>query len=125
MLTEKVGLGQKVVVIGGGSEGAEVAEFLVSKGKEVAIVEQLGQIAIDMGPSSRPLIIQKLYGSGVNIILNNKLKAITKDSSIFEDDSGKKIEVRGESFVVAIGDAYLPRKAKDAIREGFQMGINI
>jgi 2,4-dienoyl-CoA reductase-like NADH-dependent reductase (Old Yellow Enzyme family)/thioredoxin reductase len=147
VLTEKVELGQKVVVIAGGSEGAETAEFLVAKGKEVALVEQLDQIAIDMSPSNRPLIIQKLYGSGVNIILNNKLKAITKDSAIFEDNSGKETEVHGESFVMAIGyvpnhdffhrirgmvnevyiigDAYLPRKAKDAIREGFQIGINI
>jgi 2,4-dienoyl-CoA reductase (NADPH2) len=48
VLREKVKTGRKVVIIGGGQLGLEIAEFLGERGKEVTIVEMTGDIGTGM-----------------------------------------------------------------------------
>ena len=60
VLAEKVKVGDKVVVVGGGGVGCGVAEFLAQKGKNVTIVEMLEKLARDVGITTRWIVLLRL-----------------------------------------------------------------
>ena len=51
---------QRVVLIGGGIVGAETTDYLAELGKEVTIVDQLHDIAIDIEPLNRKGLMDAL-----------------------------------------------------------------
>ena len=134
----------KVVVLGGGHVGAEVAEYLATKGRDVTIIEMLDEIATDMPKSVRMLLILSLKENGVKTITKAKAEKITKTSLII-NKQGKEIEIPADSVVLAlgfeadrsledklgdrpilwVGDCVKPRKLLEAVREGFEAGAAV
>ena len=49
VLQNKIPLGSKIVVVGGGMVGCETADWIAQNGKQVVIVEQLAQVAHQPG----------------------------------------------------------------------------
>lgn len=146
--------GANVLVIGGGMVGCETAEFLANRGDNpiigrtsVTIVEMLDDVAKDMAPENRTLLMQNLREAGVTIITGAKVKEILDDGAIIEKD-GKESSLRSMSHIVlamgarsydplsekirdkvkelfTVGDAAKPRRALEAIAEGTQVGRRI
>jgi 2,4-dienoyl-CoA reductase-like NADH-dependent reductase (Old Yellow Enzyme family)/thioredoxin reductase len=139
-------VGPKVLVIGGGAVGAEVAEFLVDRQRHVTLIEMMKEIAGDEERTTRKLLLRRLGEKGVNI------RVLTKGLSI--DDNRVEVECKDkreyipvDTVVIAmgvkannelaerikrlkrecyqIGDCVSPRKAMDAIHEGFRTGMQI
>lgn len=142
ILAGKANIGNRVVIIGGGGIGAEVADFIGQRRKDVTVVEMLPEIGV---PTGIPLLVAqlllpRLQGYGVKLMTNTTVKEITADGVIVKTGGQEKriegldqviiatgarsaneleAELKGrvpEIFV--IGDAREPRTLFEATREG-------
>ena len=147
VLSGQKAVGKRVVIIGGGQVGLETADFLLPQGKEIIILEMLKRPGQDMSPRARKMVLERLIQHGVDILTEAKAVAVLEDGVVF-NRAGIVDQVRGrDSVIVAvgtapqevgirglekmgfpirrIGDCALPRKAFDAIHEGFAVGMEI
>jgi len=135
-----------VVVIGGGMVGCETALFLKEKKKIVTLVEMLEGLGMDILPTTRFAIIQKIKENGIPVYLKAKAERILPEGVEIGRNGQLKI-IKADSVVVAIGmkatikkaevfqqlakevyflgDCLSPRKIRDAIHEGAKVGREI
>ena len=133
-------------VIGGGLVGLETADFLAEGGVQVTLVEMLDQVGGDMDPLAKMMLMKELLKNDVKIHTGCKVLRFTKNTSVVQHH-GDEEEFPVETVVIAIGvrsnrelaealaesdletyiigDAVEPRKALDAIHEGFEIGIKV
>jgi 2,4-dienoyl-CoA reductase (NADPH2) len=139
--------GDRVLILGGGMIGIEVAEFLAERGKQVAVLEILEEIAQDMDPISRKLALNRLASLPVELHLTTKLVRISHGRA-FVDSQGDQRELgqfdtvvvatgnhpfdtlsehlQGAEFAVkVIGDAEKPGNIYQAVRSGHEVGLAI
>ncbi len=93
---------EKLVVIGGGVIGLEMASYFSSVGSKVTVVEMLNKIA---GPTEAEIskILQKtLEKKGVDFKLGAKVTAVEKDCVVYEKD-GKVEKVEADKVLCSIG----------------------
>ena len=93
---------EKLVVIGGGVIGLEMASYFSSVGSKVTVVEMLNKIA---GPTENEIsaILQKtLEKKGVEFKLGAKVTGVEKDGVIYEKD-GKTEKVAADKILCSIG----------------------
>ena len=141
---EKVGA--KVVIIGGGSVGAETAKFLLDHQKDVTLAEMLPSIAADAEGVNRKILLRSLGEKSAKIRVLTKVTAILAEG-VEVEFGGRKEILAADTVVLAagtqpndeleaalramsvefhkIGDCAKPRKAIDAIHEGFQVALKI
>ena len=92
----------KLVVIGGGVIGLEMASYFSSVGSKVTVVEMMNKIA---GPTENEIstILQKsLEKKGVEFKLGAKVTGVEKDGVIYEKD-GKTEKVAADKILCSIG----------------------
>jgi 2,4-dienoyl-CoA reductase (NADPH2) len=129
------------------AESWEVLERLITRGwRRVTIVEMLERIGQDIGISTRWAMIQDLHRLGVRVITGAKAKEIQPDGVLIQRGE-KEEKVPCDTVILAvgsrpldeisqkivgfvpeihvIGDAKTPRKALDAIWEGYEVGRTI
>ncbi len=129
------------------AETWEVLDELVTKSpRRVTILEMLKRIGQDIGLSTRWSILQDLERYGVKIITEATAKEILPDGVVMERE-GRTEKVTCDSVVLAmgsrpvqelneelagivpeihvVGDAKGPRKALDAVWEGYDVGRTI
>jgi len=94
--------GEKILVIGGGQVGCEVAEFLSEQGKEVTIVEILEDIARDMDRINRLPLIMSLENHGVRIMKETEVSSIT-DQGVWVNCFGERSFLPIDQIVIAVG----------------------
>ncbi len=92
----------KVVVVGGGLVGLEVAEYLHGKTDEITVVEMLDKVAKDIGPLRNICIMENLYVSGIKTITNAKCIEI-KENAVIIDRMGNLEEIACDSVIISIG----------------------
>ncbi|MBL7119818.1 MAG: FAD-dependent oxidoreductase [Dehalococcoidia bacterium] len=144
----------KVLVIGGGMVGLEVADYMADPGDnplvgrmEVTVVEMLENVGMDMAPEGRTLLMERLRQSEAKILTSTTVKEIVEDGVVALRD-GEEVAIRGMDLVIVamgarsvdvlsdkikdkvaevyvIGDAKEPRKALEAIAEGAEIGRKI
>lgn len=114
-----------VVVVGGGFIGIEVAENLKKIGKNVAIVEGLGQIMAPFDYDMVQFLEKELYDNGIALHLNSTLTAI-KDGRITAVKDDKAFTLPADAVIMAIGVAPETGLARDAGLEiGQTRGIKV
>lgn len=136
----------KVLIIGGGMVGCEVADFLGEFDYDITIVDMLDDVAKDVMDFVRYFLLKRLEDHNVKIKTNTKVKEI-RPNSILAETNGKEVELEDFDHIVlavgykaynpleddlkdkvethVIGDAVKSRKAIDAIYEGARIGIQI
>jgi len=175
VLEGEVDVGRRVVILGGGAVGCELAlhlaqmgtldastlrflvlnkaeswetlEALVTKGTmEVTLVEALPKVGQDIGLTTRWTILQDLRRYGIKVLAGATAKEITPEGIMVLAD-GKEELIEADTVVLAfgsspdaalyeqlkdqvgelylVGDARSPRKAYEAIHEGFRVGLEI
>ncbi len=141
-------LGKRILVVGGGGIGAEVADYLSEIGKEVTIVEMREGIALDLVAHLQYFLNKRLREKGVQILTSTKVVRFEKDGLWVEEDSKGKKKLGGfDTMVLAlgstpndeivkslegkvpeiyvIGDASKPREVMEALLEGEEVALKI
>ena len=152
VLLGKATVGENVVVVGGGFVGCETTLYLAQQGKKVTVVEALPEVAGDLEPVSKIALTRKggLFEKyGISIITNSPVVEIRNGEVVIVNKVGRRRSISADSIVIAVGrkpvipeeliseakevgkevyivgDAKVPRKVIDAIREGFSVAIDI
>ncbi|MCL1805436.1 MAG: NAD(P)/FAD-dependent oxidoreductase [Clostridiales bacterium] len=116
----------RVVVIGGGQVGIELAEYLAEKGAQVTIAEALDAAGGDMYMASKQLVMYGLEDRHVRIVTGAGVKEITSEG-VWIEKGGATEFLPAEAVVVAAGQR--PRhEPADALRgrglKVYQVGDN-
>lgn len=97
------GVGQKVVILGGGLIGSESAVYLDGLGKEVSIVEMREDYAMD-APGFHKLGLKTYFDkSNVKIYVNTTAKAVTEEGLVCADAEGRELLLEADTIFVAAG----------------------
>jgi len=132
--------GKKVLIIGGGLIGIEIAETLVVNGNQVVIVEMLEEVARGMEMIGKKVALTTLQKHHTEIYLNTKVTKI-ENGNVFLQTSDKefvlagfdlivvatgmkpnnllKLELEGKIPYVLVGDAAQVGKETDAIQSAY------
>jgi NADPH-dependent 2,4-dienoyl-CoA reductase/sulfur reductase-like enzyme len=136
---------QKVVVIGGGLIGIEIASKLVDKNNNVIIVEMLDEVARGMEMIEKTIILKKINMKNVPIYINTKVEAVDGDKVYLSGERQVTLEnvdkvvvatgmksyhplteqLKDKIPVYLIGDAKKVGKAQDAIRDAFVTAMDL
>lgn len=94
---------QRILILGGGLVGCEVAEFLMSKGKEIAIVEILPDLGLDLEPITRKLLLKRLLEKKPGIHTSTEISKIEKGKALFQPQTGGEGFLHFDAIVLAVG----------------------
>ena len=146
IFTGKSDLSDHTVVLGANQIGLETALLLSNQGKDVTVVEEGDHFAPDMGPIGRFDLLNSLKkwkvevfkqarlisadNSKAEIMVSEREHHIKGDFSIVsvEQVSNNRLSKEIESTGIpchVIGDALRPRKALEAIEEGYGAAMKI
>jgi 2,4-dienoyl-CoA reductase-like NADH-dependent reductase (Old Yellow Enzyme family)/thioredoxin reductase len=122
VLTGAVAAGRRVLVIGGGLVGMEVAEHLGERGCEVVVVEMLEAIARDMEPITRKLTLKRLDSLPVTILTRTTVSRVSPEGrATVEGPDGERELGPFDAVVAAVGTR--PRDQLSASLE--QLGLEV
>ena len=145
LLDENLPENQKIVVIGGGLIGIEIASKLVDKNNDVIVVEMLNEIARGMEMIEKNMTLKKLHIKNVPIYLNTKVAEVDGDKVYLIGERQVLLEhvdhivvatgmksyhpladaLKDKIKVHVIGDAKKVGKAQEAIRDGYLLALEI
>ena len=95
--------GDRVVVVGGGEVGSEVAWFLAEQGKKVTIAEMSFGVASEMNMFSQFYLMDRLAELGVEIATTTTVEEVTEKGVLVSDMKGDRRQVEADTVVVATG----------------------
>lgn len=145
LLDENLPENKKIVVIGGGLIGIEIASKLVDKNNEVVVVEMLNEIARSMEMIEKNMTLKKLNMKNVPIYLNTKVEEVDDDKVYLSGERQVLLEnvdhivvatgmksyhpladaLKEKMEVHVIGDAKKVGKAQEAIRDGYTIALEL
>lgn len=140
-------IGKRVVVIGGGIQGCELAEFLVKRHRKVTIVDSTDTLGDDMIQHLKQQLFWWFREKGVTMLPGVQPVAVTEKGLIVLTKEGYKRTIEADSIVPAVpmkantelfdvlkkrfpevytaGDCGNPRLIVDAIADGWRIGNEI
>jgi NADPH-dependent 2,4-dienoyl-CoA reductase/sulfur reductase-like enzyme len=147
LLMGRIDLRGPAVILGGGLVGMETADFLISRGMEVTVIELLEKSPVGREDAHGWWLHRRLRKSGGRLILGARVTRVEPGSVVFEQ-GGEEQRMEPVSLVVValgsapvtiltgileelgleyhvVGDARKPRDMLEAIHEGHQAGLSI
>ncbi len=140
-------ISNKVVVVGGGPTGLELALYLTEQGCSVTVLEMLPKIGIGIEAMTKKVILRKLKESNATLLTDTRLSKIEDNGVVVVDQKNREKFIEAEKVVIAIGtkpdtklyqkikplgykiyqigDCLEPRSAKDAIYDSAVLGRRI
>lgn len=140
-------IGKRVVIIGGGIQGCELAEFLVKRQRKVTIIDSADVLGHDMIQHLRQQLFWWFREKGVVLLPGVQPVAITAKGLTVLTKEGYKRTVEADSIIPAVpmkpntelfehlkgkvpevytvGDCGNPRLIVDAIADGWRVGKEI
>ena len=148
LLDGKASVGKKVLVVGGGMVGCEVADFLGELGHEVSVIELRDQLGPDVIPEHRKFLMKDFEAYKVQGVTGANVAQFFTDGVSYTLADGTEGRLEGFDNVVlamgyrnndtiseeikkivaetyVIGDAVKARKALDATAEGLNAALEI
>ncbi|MDP2719158.1 MAG: FAD-dependent oxidoreductase [Dehalococcoidia bacterium] len=144
----KATTGKNVLVWGGRAVGVQTGELLASQGKTVTIVDDSKRIGRDINAFNIWGFRQRLAKAKVTLLLGSKVERVTPEGVVVSTD-GKEQTVKVDTIVLAaglepnkalieelgymseveeihsVGDCVAPRKAYNAVHDGFRIGLKV
>lgn len=117
-------LGQRVVVVGGGSVGCELAISLAEKGRQVSVVEMAPFIAPTSQISERMSIVEFLQQNHVNCHIETRCTGIDAQAVHAVDKEGKPLVLAADAVIIAAGSVPLIQE-RDAFADVALDVINV
>lgn len=142
--------GRKIIIIGGGSVGCELADYLAPllndrfiRNRDITILEMAKEIMMAESGAGRSLLVQRMMGKGIKIECEAKVTAVTEDTITYEQHGKEYVIADADTLVFAngyhiesamedmlkevgvtyhlIGDGHKVGNIKDAISEAYQV----
>ncbi len=107
-------LGDKVVILGGGLVGCEIAVQLGRLGKEVTIVEMMDKLAPDGNIWHMGAIMEEFEKRNIKYVLNTRGKEVTDKGILCVDPDGNEVLYEADKIVCSVG-----LRAKRDLAESF------
>jgi len=101
----------RVLIVGGGSVGCETALYLLQQRKSVTILELLEDIALDMVPINRMLLLKRLNAKNVTVMTSTALEKIEKEDIIVKRVGKTETEKLQGYLNVVIAVGFKPNKS--------------
>lgn len=138
--------GQRILIIGGGVTGCEVADYLLAATSDIIIVEKDPALASNMEKKNRRALLNRLSDAGVQKKTGCQVLAFTPGQAIIKNGSAQetvafdrviwatgfkprnelfKLAQEMTSYVFLIGDALKVRGFVEAVLEGEMLGNTI
>ncbi len=112
-------LSKRIVLVGGGLVGLELAEYLVARGREVTVLEPSANLGRELSIIRRAKVIHELREDGVTMHTNAVVRQISTDKVGFEVD-GELKEVAADSVIISMGAVANTSLAASLTRAGIQ-----
>lgn len=129
VLLGNVVTGQKVLVAGGGLIGAETADFLAEQKRDVTIIEMKSEIAADLDPYGKPMLLKELKNHDVKLLANAAIQEFLPDGVKYKEVGKEDAQVQVldgfDSVVLALGTRNynpLEKSLKDIVKEVYVIG---
>lgn len=106
LLEQKATAGDRVIVVGGGWLGCDVAVYLARQGKRVALTtvkEHSDDLIPDLEPFSRKVFMNMMTGNGVEIRGRHRIAEITANGAAFTVNGDRTVELEADTIVPAWG----------------------
>ncbi len=142
--------GRKIVIIGGGSVGCEVADYLAPlvndhfpRNRDITVIEMAQEVMMKESGPGRSLLVQRMIKKGVKILINSKVEAVDEDKIRYSQNGIEHVIDDADTLVFAsgyrtdesfenmlkkanityhiIGDAHQVGNIKDAIGEAYKL----
>ena len=125
VLNGKEGTEHEVIIAGAGYVGCETALHLAEQGKNVTLMEMLGEIGSDVGVYEKKVLESKIREMGINVVTNRKMVEVVEGGILASDESGNNEKYSCDTVVMALG--VRPRRdlaeaLKDKLPEVYEVG---
>lgn len=138
----------RILIIGGGNTGCELADFLNQYNNQAIIVEEKETIALNLERKNRRVLLERLHNGQVILIKNSKVKRI-EPGQVAISTNGEEEKLISADIIIAavgyepennllqqlppeinplvltIGDASRPAGIKEAILQGEMLADSI
>ncbi|MFH0915746.1 MAG: FAD-dependent oxidoreductase [bacterium] len=140
-------VGKNAVIIGGGIQGCEAAEFLLKRGRTVTITEPTDKVGTDIPLMQWEVLHPWLLRRGATVLAGVEYQEVTGKGLVIADAEGKARLLEADSVMVTlplrpntglydslqgqvpelhlIGDSRQPGLIIDAIAAGFELGREV
>jgi len=95
-------LGRRVAIVGGGLVGLELAEFLVERGRRVAVIEEGPYLAPQMAIPRRWRTLHILREHGTELLIGARVLGFT-DRGVEISSDGEERTIDADSILLASG----------------------
>ncbi len=120
-------VGRRVVILGGGLVGAELAEFLVERGRKVTVLEEGSEFAREMAHPRRWRVLEGLREHGVALEGGTRVLEIREDvvrtETTGEGDAPEYRDFPADTVIIASGLVPNPSLAQSLVAAGLQVSV--
>lgn len=117
---------KKVVVVGGGMTGIEVAENYAAMGNDVTVVEMLDSLAPEANRDSKVTVLENFEKYGVKVMTSYALAELKEKAVAVKNmESGEIIEIPSDIVVMSLGkrpERALGEKLKELYERVYFVG---
>jgi NADH dehydrogenase FAD-containing subunit len=99
-----------VVIIGGGSVGCELADFLAPtlndrfpRNRKITVLEMMPEIMMTEGGVVRSKLAMRMMEKGIRIESNAQITSVTENAIVFEKDGAEHVIKDADTLVFANG----------------------
>lgn len=116
-------VGNKVVIVGGGLVGCEIAYGYLKEGKSVTIVEALDEIMKtgNVPGMNKSMLLDAFDYYGAEILVNTRLMEINDEGAVVTLPDGSEKTLQADNVIMSVGYRPLPSFAADLAGNGVQV----
>ncbi|HEY6611151.1 MAG TPA: FAD-dependent oxidoreductase, partial [Pseudomonas sp.] len=96
-------LGKRVVIVGGGLVGLELAEFLIERGREVCVLESGSHLGRELAIVRRWRVLHGIKQHGGQLLTGVQVSSIGRNKVSYVSAEGIAMQIAADSVVLASG----------------------
>jgi NADPH-dependent 2,4-dienoyl-CoA reductase/sulfur reductase-like enzyme len=123
ILSGKAFPGQKVVILGGGSVGCELADYLAPllndrfiRNRDITVIEMGKEILMSETGAGRSVLVQRMLQKGIHIECNAKVTS-AKDGKIYYEQNGTEHVIEDVNTLVFATGYHIDATIEDMLKE--------